>query len=133
MEPGGDRWRGRPDFSIPSRVATPLMGGVAVAMAAEEALIRNLSVQLGSRGVRVVGVRPHGMPESGTIQEVFGLHAKAYGITREQFHDLLAARTHRRRLPTLQELAEVATFLASDRASAMTGTIVNLSLGAIPD
>jgi NAD(P)-dependent dehydrogenase (short-subunit alcohol dehydrogenase family) len=119
--------------SIPSRVAIPRMGGVAVAMAAEEALARDLSVELGPQGVRVVGLRPQGMPDSGTIVEVFGLHAKAYGITSEQFHNLMAERTHPRRLPTLDELAEVAAFVASDRATAMTGTIVNMSLGAIPD
>jgi NAD(P)-dependent dehydrogenase (short-subunit alcohol dehydrogenase family) len=119
--------------SIPSRVALPLLGGVAVGMAAEEALIRDLSVELAPQGVRVVGVRTQGMPESGTIEEVFGLHAKAYGITPEQFQDLIAERTHSRRLPTLQELAEVAAFMASDRASAMEGTMVNMSLGAIPD
>jgi NAD(P)-dependent dehydrogenase (short-subunit alcohol dehydrogenase family) len=119
--------------SIPSRVAIPLMGGVAVAMAAEEALIRDLSVELAPRGVRAVGIRTQGMPDSGTIEEVFGLHAKAYGITSEQFQNLIAERTHSRRLPTLQELAEVAAFVASDKASAMEGTLVNMSLGAIPD
>ena len=119
--------------SIPSRVAIPLVGGVAVAMAAEEALIRDLSVELAPQGVRVLGLRTQGMPESGTIEEVFGLHAKAYGITPEQFQDLIAERTHSRRLPTLQELAEVAAFMASDKASAMEGTMVNMSLGAIPD
>ena len=119
--------------SIPSRVALPLTGGVAVAMAAEEALTRDLSVELGPQGVRVVGLRTQGMPESDTMVEVFGLHAKAYGITREQFQDLIAERTHRRHLPTLQELAKIATLVASDRASAMTGTMVNLSLGNIPD
>jgi NAD(P)-dependent dehydrogenase (short-subunit alcohol dehydrogenase family) len=119
--------------SIPSRMAIPLMGGVAVAMAAEEALIRDLSVELAPQGVRVIGIRTQGMPETGTIEEVFGLHAKAYGITSEQFHNLIAERTHSRRLPTLQELAEVAAFMASDKASAMEGTMVNMSLGAIPD
>src|SRR6266550_2099297 len=119
--------------SIPSQVAIPLMGGVAVAMAAEEALIRDLSVELGPQGVRVVGVRTQGMPDSGTMDEVFGLHGEAYGVTREQFQELIAERTHRRRLPTLQELAEVTAFVASDRANAMTATMVNMSLGAIPD
>jgi NAD(P)-dependent dehydrogenase (short-subunit alcohol dehydrogenase family) len=119
--------------SIPSRVALPLMGGVAVAMAAEEALIRDLSAELAPQGVRVIGVRTQGMPETGTIEEVFGLHAKAHDITPEQFHNLIAERTHPRRLPTLKELAEVASFVASDKASAMTATMVNMSLGAIPD
>ncbi|MEJ7643477.1 MAG: SDR family oxidoreductase [Chryseolinea sp.] len=119
--------------SIPSRVAIPLMGGVSVAMAAEEALIRNLSAELGPRGVRVIGIRPQGMHDSDTIKEVHGLHASAYGITREQFRHKIEERTHLKRSPSLQEMAEVAAFMASDRASAMTGTIVNMSLGAIAD
>jgi enoyl-[acyl-carrier-protein] reductase (NADH) len=39
--------------------------------------------------------------------------------------------THLRRLTTLAELANVAVFMASDQASAITGTVVNLSGGAI--
>ena len=41
--------------------------------------------------------------------------------------------THLRRLTTLAELANVAAFMASDQASAMTGTVANLSGGAIVD
>jgi NAD(P)-dependent dehydrogenase (short-subunit alcohol dehydrogenase family) len=119
--------------SSPSRVAIPNMGGVAVAMAAEEALIRNLSAELGPHGVRAVGLRPQGMPDSDTIKEVYDLHAKANGITREQFQAMIEGRTHRKRLPSLQEMAEVAVFMACDRASAMTGTIVNMSIGGIAD
>jgi enoyl-[acyl-carrier-protein] reductase (NADH) len=34
---------------------------------------------------------------------------------------------------TLQELANVAVFMASDKASGMTGTTVNLTLGSLDD
>lgn len=119
--------------SIPSRVAIPLMGGVAVAMAAEEALTRDLSAELGPGGVRVLGLRPQGMTDSETIKEVHSLHAKAYGMTRDQFRGLIEERTHLKSSPKLQDMAEVAVFMASDRAGAMTGTIVNMSLGAIAD
>lgn len=119
--------------SSPSRVAIPHMGGVAVAMAAEEALIRDLSAELGSTGVRAVGIRPEGMADSDTMEEVYGLHAKANGLTREQFQGIIERNTHSKRLPLLQEMAEVAAFVASDRASGMTGTIVNLSMGTIAD
>jgi 3-oxoacyl-[acyl-carrier protein] reductase len=37
------------------------------------------------------------------------------------------------RLPTLEEIANAAVFMASDRASAMTGTIPNLTCGSITD
>lgn len=119
--------------STPSRIGIPLMGGVGPAKAAVEALTRNLSAELVPQGIRVVGLRPHGMPESGTIKEVFGLHAKAWGISWDQFHELIASRTHGRRLPTLVEMANVAAFIASDQASAMTGTVVNMSLGSLDD
>jgi enoyl-[acyl-carrier-protein] reductase (NADH) len=48
-------------------------------------------------------------------------------------HEQLAGRTHPRRLMTLDELAAVAAFLASDGASALTGTIVNLTMGSLDD
>jgi enoyl-[acyl-carrier-protein] reductase (NADH) len=37
------------------------------------------------------------------------------------------------RMPTLAEVANAAVFAASDRASAMSGAIVNLSCGSIMD
>ena len=37
------------------------------------------------------------------------------------------------RLPTLREVAEVAVFAASGRASAMSGAILNATCGSIPD
>jgi NAD(P)-dependent dehydrogenase (short-subunit alcohol dehydrogenase family) len=119
--------------SIPSRTGIPLVGGLGPAMSAVEQITRNLSAEFAPQGIRVVGLRPQGMPETGTIKEVFGLHAKAWGITWEQFHELLASRTHVRRLSTLDETANVAAFLASDQASGMTGTVVNLSMGSLDD
>jgi enoyl-[acyl-carrier-protein] reductase (NADH) len=73
------------------------------------------------------------MPETGRIRQSFGLYAKASGMTWEQFQASLAGRTHTRRLSTLAELADVAVFMASDQASGMTGTIVNLSMGSLDD
>ncbi len=119
--------------SVPSRTGIPLVGGLGPAMAAVEQITRNLSAELAPQGIRVVGLRPQGMPETGTIKEVFGLHAKAWGITWEQFHELIASRTHVRRLTTLAEMANVAVFMASDQASGMTGTVVNLSMGSLDD
>jgi len=73
------------------------------------------------------------MPETGRIKESFALYATASGMTWEQFHEVGAARTHPRRLSTLAEMTNVAVFMASDQASGMTGTIVNLSLGSLDD
>jgi NAD(P)-dependent dehydrogenase (short-subunit alcohol dehydrogenase family) len=119
--------------SIPSRTGIPFIGGGGPAMSAVESLTRSLSAELAPQGIRVVGLRPQGMPETPRIKESFGVYAKASGMTWEQFHELSASRTHTRRLSTLAELANMAVFAASDQASGMTGTVVNLSMGSLDD
>jgi len=109
----------------------PLVGGYGPAMAAKEALTRSLSAELAPHGIRVVGLRPQAMPETSTIREAF--EPRAAGTTWEQWQQMLAARTHPRRLMTLEEMANVAAFAASDRASGMTGTTVNLTMGTLDD
>ena len=116
-----------------SRMGFPLSGGYGPAMAAEEALTRVLSAELAPHGIRVVGLRPQAMPETNTLKEAFEARAKVTGVTWKEFQEALASKTHARRLMTLEEMANVAAFMASDEASAMTGTTVNLTMGALDD
>ncbi len=117
--------------ALPSRTGTRLNGGYGPAQAAKEALTRDLSAELAPQGIRVVGLRPHGMPETSTMKEAFD--AKASGMTWKQFQEYLASRTHPRRVMTLEEVANMAVFMASDKASGMTGTTVNLTMGSLDD
>jgi NAD(P)-dependent dehydrogenase (short-subunit alcohol dehydrogenase family) len=119
--------------AIPSRTGIPLAGGAGPANAAVEALTRGLSAELAPQGVRVVGLRPQAIPETARIKESFALRAEASGMPLEHVHEVGAGRTHPRRLSTLAELAKVAVFMASDKASGMTGTTVNLSMGSLDD
>jgi NAD(P)-dependent dehydrogenase (short-subunit alcohol dehydrogenase family) len=119
--------------ALHSRTGLPLVGGYGPAMAAKEALTRDLSAELAPHGIRVVGLRPQGMPETRTIRDAFEPRAKATGMTWEQWQEFLASRTHPRRLMTLDEMANMAVMLASDRASGMTGTTVNLTMGSLDD
>ncbi len=119
--------------ALHSRTGLPVVGGYGPAQAAKEALTRNLSAELAPHGIRVVGLRPQGMPETRTIKNAFEPRAKASGMTWEQWQEMLASRTHPRRLMTLEEMANVAVFMASDKASGMTGTIVNLTMGSLDD
>ncbi len=117
--------------SLPARVGSNLNGGYGTAHAGKEALTRDLSLELAPQGIRVVGLCPHAMPETDTMREVYEIKADAMGVTWEQFQAYLAGSTHPRRVMTLDELANMAVFMASDRASAMTGTTVNLTMGAV--
>ena len=119
--------------ALHSRTGLPLVGGFGPAMAAKEALTRDLSAELAPRGIRVVGLRPQAVPDSPTIRDAYEPRAAASGMTWEQWLELLASRTHPRRLMTLKEIGGVAAFMASDRASGMTGTTVNLTMGSLDD
>jgi NAD(P)-dependent dehydrogenase (short-subunit alcohol dehydrogenase family) len=120
--------------TLHSRTGLPLAGGYGPAQAAKESLTRQLSAELSPHGVRVVGLRPQAMPEShGSRRRFYESRAAASGMSWEQFQEALASRTHPRRLMLLRELSDVAAFMASDRATGMTGTSVNLTLGSLDD
>ena len=101
---------------LPARTAAPGAGGVGVAWAGIEALTRGLAAELGPLGIRAVCLRSNAIPETTVI--------------REEVQGAEEATTLLRRLPTLTDLA---TFMASEQASAMTATVENLSRGLFAD
>ncbi|TLY51865.1 MAG: SDR family oxidoreductase [Gammaproteobacteria bacterium] len=107
-------------------------GGYGSAQAAKEALTRDLSAELAPHGIRVVGLRSGAIPQTGTLREIFDIKGKAMGMTWEQWQGYLAG-PHTQRVMVLEELANMAVFMASDKASGMTGTTVNLTMGALDD
>ena len=80
--------------ALPARMGTRMNGGYGPAMAAKEALTRDLSAELAPHGIRVVGLRPHGIPETGTMKELAGIRAESSGLTWEQFTGYFASTTH---------------------------------------
>ena len=78
-------------------------------------------------------LRSHAIPETRLNEEVMSMVASGAGVSGEELQSRLDAQTLLRRLPTLAELSELTVFLASDRASGMTASTTNLSLGAIAD
>jgi len=120
--------------AIPSKLPAPLVGGMAPAWAAIEALTRTLAGEMGAYGVRVACLRADGMPETDTITEVFSLHAKGHGMpSNKEFQGLMESFTLLKRLPALHEVANTAVFMASDNATAITGTVINVTCGSVID
>jgi 3-oxoacyl-[acyl-carrier protein] reductase len=107
------------------------LGGFMPACAVVEGLWRSLAVELGPRGVRLVVVRSAGSPDAPGVEAVTRAHAEKSGIEFDEF--AWGSHTMLRRLPLLAEVANVATLLASDRASAVTGAIANVTCGAFVD
>jgi NAD(P)-dependent dehydrogenase (short-subunit alcohol dehydrogenase family) len=114
----------------PARIGTP-NGGYGPAQAAKEALTRYLSLELAPQGIRVVGLQSGGMPDTRTLKEIFESRAKTHNMTWEQFTGYLSGTNHPKRFLTLAEVANVAVFIASDKASGMMGSTVNVTMGAL--
>lgn len=110
-------------------------GGFAVACGAIEALTKQLAGELGPRGVRAVCLRPDAIPE--TWPYGFRNHVLDAGEepdrTGAEVLAYMEGGTLLGRLPTLEEVADAAAFMASDRASTMTGTVANLTCGSVVD
>jgi NAD(P)-dependent dehydrogenase (short-subunit alcohol dehydrogenase family) len=113
--------------SASSRGAMPGMGSTGPADAAQETFLRYLAAELGPQGVRVVGIHTAGVVETLTRAKVAAVdeHAPDPG----EIERMIAGMSVLRRAPRLPQVAETAAFLASDRAGAITGTIVNATAG----
>jgi NAD(P)-dependent dehydrogenase (short-subunit alcohol dehydrogenase family) len=122
-----------------SKLAVGGILGHSVSAAGKEAFSRVLAAELAPSNIRVVGIRPHAVvdaPAAGSYtKDLFKQSAAAAGQSVQELLEggAMAQGTLLKRLPTLSEIAETAAFLASDRAGAMTGTIANLSAGALVD
>ena len=113
---------------------SPMMGGTGPADAATDTFIRNLAAEIGPSGVRVVGIWTAGLPETfsremlATVDSNLALDDAAY----QGLLDSLDEMRMTRRSPRLAEVAATATFLASERAGAITSTFVNVTSGTFP-
>jgi 3-oxoacyl-[acyl-carrier protein] reductase len=99
------------------------LGGLQVAFHAMESMRRQLASELGPHGVRVVTLRTGGVPES-MPEGMEGRETIASGIDK---------LTMLGRAATLEDVGNVAAFVASDRARTMTAATVNISAGALID
>ena len=100
-------------------------GGFAVACTAVEALSRTLAGEVGKHNIRVICLRSDALPET------WPLEGRPPEIAEVEKY--MNAGTARGLLPRLSEIADAASFAASSRAAAMTGTILNLTCGSVMD
>ncbi|MBA4053831.1 MAG: short-chain dehydrogenase [Marivirga sp.] len=109
------------------------VGGFGVVCAAVEAFCRQLALEAGPNGVRVVCLRSAGSPDTPGVDDVFKQHALNAGITRTAFEKDFAERTMLKRLPRLNEVASAAVLAVSDYSSAITAAVINVTCGELAD
>lgn len=108
-------------------------GGFGVACAAIEALWRQLAIELGPGGIRLVTLRSSGSPDAPGVAAAITEHAKSAGVTLEAFEARIAEKTMLRHMPKMAEIANAAVLAASDHASSMTAAVLNCTCGEIAD
>jgi 3-oxoacyl-[acyl-carrier protein] reductase len=104
-------------------------------------LLRNKNARyMAKKGAGVIltlCLMPHAIPEAAAMgshsRDVFRPFAERAGLTVDQMLARHADTTLLKRLPTLVQVANVAAFVASDQAGAMTGTVANLTCGTLVD
>jgi NAD(P)-dependent dehydrogenase (short-subunit alcohol dehydrogenase family) len=57
--------------TLQSRIGFATAGGFGPAFAAREALTRQLSAELAPHGIRIVGLRQQGIPETDSLKEAW--------------------------------------------------------------
>ena len=108
-------------------------GGFGVACAAIEGLWRQLAIELGPAGIRLVTLRSSGSPDAPGVRDAVAEHARSAGVSREAFEARIAEKTMLKRMPLMAEIANTAVLVASDRASALTAAVINATCGEIAD
>jgi NAD(P)-dependent dehydrogenase (short-subunit alcohol dehydrogenase family) len=91
-------------------------------------LTKTLSDQLGPFGITVNVIHP-GVVETPHIHELYEKEAKLQGITAAQVEANYVKVTPIRRVLQVNEIADLVLFLASDRASAITGESIAVDGG----
>lgn len=106
----------------------PELAGYKLSKGALAHLASSLATELGPRGIRVNSIAPSYIYED-VNKAYFDWLADEQGTTHEEVYRQKAEPTDLKRLATAEEVARVALFLASDLASAVTGTVLNVDCG----
>jgi len=111
--------------ATPGGIGYPFTAGFAPACSAIENFSRNLAVELGTYGVRVVNIRSAGSPDSQVFKQAIESNPKVMEvILRGMENDTML-----KKLPAMDDIANAFVFLASDFAKSITGVTIDVTAG----
>jgi len=96
-------------------------------------LTQALAKELGPRGIRINSICPVYVNTESLLNNLSGDHPDVGKMEPQNFlNDFARKNAALQRLPTGQECANFCLFLASDKASAITGQNINVDCGVLP-
>lgn len=111
--------------ATPGGIGYPYTGGFAAACSAVETLSRNLAIELGVYGIRVVNIRSGGSPDSSVFKNAIDTRPEVMAPILKQ----MEADTALKKLPLMADIANLAVFLSSDLAEKITAVTVDVTSG----
>jgi 3-oxoacyl-[acyl-carrier protein] reductase len=111
--------------ATPGGIGYPYTGGFSAACAAVETFSKNLAAELGVYGVRVVNMRSGGSPDSRVFKEAIDSRPEIMKSVIQKMED----DTMLKKLPLMEDIANLAVFLSSGLASKITGVTVDITAG----
>ncbi len=117
----------------PARAHVPGATAIGTAFGAIETLTENLAFEVSPFGVRAVCIRTLANIDSRSIKDTMESIAHKMGITPEQATQQIAMSNFLKTAATVQDTANAAVLIASDRGRMLTGTVVNATAGAALD
>jgi 3-oxoacyl-[acyl-carrier protein] reductase len=111
--------------ATPGGIGYPTAGGFGPACSVIEKISLGLASEFGAYGVRVVNIRSGGSPDSRPFVD-----ALAHGGQKAaDFIKKIEDDTMLKKMPMMNDIANVAVFLASDMAAGITGVTVDVTCG----
>ncbi len=117
----------------PARAHVPGATAIGAAFGAIENLTANLAFEVSPLGVRVVCLRTLANIDSRSIQDTMEFVAGRLNVMKDQAMAQIAQSNFLKVPATVQDTANAAVLIASDRARMLTGTVVNATAGAALD
>jgi NAD(P)-dependent dehydrogenase (short-subunit alcohol dehydrogenase family) len=111
--------------ATPGGIGYANVGGFGPACCAIEGFSRDLASELGPYGVRVVNIRSGGSPDSKVFKDAL-THG---GEKAKQVIKKLEEDTMLKKLPMMEDIGNVAVFLASDMGNKITGVTIDITCG----
>lgn len=114
--------------TVAIREVRPTFAGYAISKGALQTATRYLAQELGPKGIRVNTVVP-GYIDGPPLRDAFATLAETQGTIADAVADQVQSSLPLRLIPTGEDVAQAALFMASDRARAVTGASLDVNAG----
>jgi len=117
--------------SVEGKMGKPAISHYVAAKHAINGLTKSCAVEVGTLGITVNALCP-GAIETDVMKSEGPGAAEAMGLTYEGLLDLFAEEAAIKRLNEVEDVATVATLLASDAGAGITGSMISIDGGTAP-